>query len=249
MTDLPVRSASAHSVAEDTLAVVSPPGPKQTAVYVYETPVRIWHWLNALCLIVLFVSGYFIGAPPPTLSGEASDHFFFGYIRMAHFAAGQVLIVLFVMRVFWAFRGNHHARQLFYLPLFRGRWWAEMWHEIKWYLFLTRTPKKYVGHNPLATLAMFVLFLLPLMFMMLTGGALYAEGALAGSWWDTVFGWIIPLLGGSMQVHTLHRLGMWVLIGFAMIHVYVAIREDIMSRQSLISTMISGWRTFKDDKP
>ena len=29
-------------------------------------------------------------------------------------------------------------------------------------------------------------------------------------------------------------------------HVYVAIREDIMSRQSLISTMISGYRMFKD---
>ena len=27
---------------------------------------------------------------------------------------------------------------------------------------------------------------------------------------------------------------------------YAAIREDIMSRQSLISTMISGWRMFKD---
>jgi Ni/Fe-hydrogenase 1 B-type cytochrome subunit len=42
---------------------------------------------------------------------------------------------------------------------------------------------------------------------------------------------------------------MWYLITFIMIHVYVAIREDIMSRQSLISTMISGWRMFKDDKP
>jgi Ni/Fe-hydrogenase 1 B-type cytochrome subunit len=28
----------------------------------------------------------------------------------------------------------------------------------------------------------------------------------------------------------------------------VAVREDIMSRQSLVSTMISGWRYFKDDK-
>ena len=27
---------------------------------------------------------------------------------------------------------------------------------------------------------------------------------------------------------------------------FAAIREDIMSRQSLISTMISGWRMFKD---
>jgi Ni/Fe-hydrogenase 1 B-type cytochrome subunit len=32
-------------------------------------------------------------------------------------------------------------------------------------------------------------------------------------------------------------------------HVYAAIREDIMSRQSMVSTMLSGWRLFKDDKP
>jgi Ni/Fe-hydrogenase 1 B-type cytochrome subunit len=31
--------------------------------------------------------------------------------------------------------------------------------------------------------------------------------------------------------------------------VYAALREDIMSRQSLVSTMLSGWRMFKDDKP
>jgi len=29
----------------------------------------------------------------------------------------------------------------------------------------------------------------------------------------------------------------------------VAVREDIMSRQSIISSMISGWRMFKDDRP
>ena len=49
-----------------------------------------------------------------------------------------------------------------------------------------------------------------------------------------------------MQVHNLHRLGMWIMMTFAAIHIYAAIREDIMSRQSLISTMISGWRMFKD---
>ena len=30
--------------------------------------------------------------------------------------------------------------------------------------------------------------------------------------------------------------------------IYAAIREDIMSRQSMVSTMISGHRTFKDDR-
>jgi Ni/Fe-hydrogenase 1 B-type cytochrome subunit len=34
-----------------------------------------------------------------------------------------------------------------------------------------------------------------------------------------------------------------------MVHIYAAVREDIMSRQSIVSTMISGWRTFKDERP
>ncbi|MDR3494886.1 MAG: Ni/Fe-hydrogenase, b-type cytochrome subunit, partial [Ancalomicrobiaceae bacterium] len=34
----------------------------------------------------------------------------------------------------------------------------------------------------------------------------------------------------------------------AMLHIYAAIREDIMSRQTMISTMISGERQFRDDR-
>jgi Ni/Fe-hydrogenase 1 B-type cytochrome subunit len=56
-------------------------------------------------------------------------------------------------------------------------------------------------------------------------------------------------MGGSMAVHTWHHLGMWAILIFVIIHVYAAIREDIMSRQSMVSTMISGMRTFKDDDP
>jgi len=39
---------------------------------------------------------------------------------------------------------------------------------------------------------------------------------------------------------------MWLTLIFVMLHVYAAIREDIMARQSIVSTMISGYRTFKD---
>ena len=34
--------------------------------YVWKLPVRIWHWVNALCMVVLAVTGYFIGSPPPS---------------------------------------------------------------------------------------------------------------------------------------------------------------------------------------
>jgi Ni/Fe-hydrogenase 1 B-type cytochrome subunit len=223
---------------------------RQTSVYVYEAPVRIWHWVNALAITVLVVTGYLIASPLPSMQiGEATDQFVFGYIRFAHFAAAMLLTVGFLGRAYWAIFGNHHARQLFTLPLLKRHWWSEVWFEIKWYLFLEKKPKKYVGHNPLAQLAMFMFITLGVSFMIVTGFALYGEGLGAGSWADRLFGWVIPLAGGSQMVHSLHHLGMWWIVIFMIVHVYVAIREDIMSRQSIVSTMISGHRTFKDDDP
>ena len=223
---------------------------RQTSVYVYEAPVRIWHWVNAAAITVLCVTGYLIASPLPSMQiGEATDQFVFGYIRFAHFAAAMVMTVGFLGRAYWAIFGNHHARQLFTLPLLKAHWWSEVWFEIKWYLFLEKKPKKYVGHNPLAQLAMFMFITLGVSFMIVTGFALYGEGLGAGSWADRMFGWVIPLAGGSQMVHSLHHLGMWWIVIFMIVHIYVAIREDIMSRQSIVSTMISGHRTFKDDDP
>lgn len=31
--------------------------------YIYEAPVRLWHWITALSIVVLAVTGYFIGHP------------------------------------------------------------------------------------------------------------------------------------------------------------------------------------------
>lgn len=222
---------------------------RQSSVYVYEAPVRIWHWVNASAILVLCVTGYFIGSPPPSAGQhEAYDQFLFGYIRFAHFAAGMILTVGFLGRIYWAIFGNHHARQLFYLPVLNGHWWREIWFEIRWYLFLENEPKKYIGHNPLAQLAMFFFITLGTSFMIVTGMALYAEGAGQGSLYDDLFGWLIGLAGNTQRLHTLHHLGMWWIVIFMIVHIYVAIREDIMSRQSIVSTMISGHRTFKDDR-
>jgi Ni/Fe-hydrogenase 1 B-type cytochrome subunit len=76
--------------------------------YVWEAPVRIWHWIMALAMVVLAVTGYLIGSPPPAIGGEAYDHFMFGYIRFAHFAAAYLFAVTFVLRVVWAFFGNRY---------------------------------------------------------------------------------------------------------------------------------------------
>ena len=235
---------------EDVTANVDTTHQIQEAVYVYEAPLRLWHWVNALAIVVLALTGYFIGSPLPSVPGEASDNFLMGYIRFAHFTAGYILIVGFLLRIYWAIVGNHHAHQVFLPKFWSARWWGEVYHEIKWYSFLEKEPKKYIGHNPLATLVMHLMFVWALVFMMVTGLALYGEGAGMDSWQFQYFSaWVIPLFGNSQDVHTFHRLGMWYITCFVLIHVYVAIREDIMSRQSIVSTMISGWRTFKDNRP
>ncbi len=219
----------------------------EPAVYVYEAPVRIWHWINASAILVLAVTGYFIGSPLPAQPGEASDNFLMGYIRFAHFAAAYVFLIGFLGRIYWAFVGNHHAREILAPPLLKASFWGGVWHEAKWYLFLAKEPRKYTGHNPLAALVMHIMFVWAAIFMIVTGLALYGEGEGFDSWQHALFSsWIIPLFGQSQDVHTYHHLVMWVIISFVIIHVYVAIREDIMSRQSIVSSMISGWRTFKD---
>lgn len=47
-------------------------------------------------------------------------------------------------------------------------------------------------------------------------------------------------MGGSRAMHGIHQLGVWAILVFLIIHIFAAIREDIMSCQSMVSTMISG---------
>ncbi|MDD0839096.1 Ni/Fe-hydrogenase, b-type cytochrome subunit [Curvibacter sp. HBC61] len=238
-------SPSAHAtVDQDALELQR--GQTIKSVYVYEVPVRLWHWINALAITILCITGYFIGSPLPTMPGEASANYLMGYIRFAHFAAGYIMAVGLVGRTYWALVGNHHAKELFWVPVFQKAYWAGAFSMLRWYLFMIPKPNQYVGHNPLARFAMFFVYLLLSVFMIVTGFALYGEGAQMGSWQDRMFGWVIPLLGQSQDVHTWHHLGMWGIVVFVMLHIYAAIREDIMGRQSIVSTMISGHRTFKE---
>ena len=216
-------------------------------VYVYEGPVRLWHWLNAMSIAILAVTGYLIASPLPSVPGEASEHFLMGYIRFTHFAAAYVFAIGFMARAYWALVGNHHAQQLFRLPLTNKQWWAGLLHELRWYFFLEKLPMKHVGHNPLAHLIMFLSITLGGAFMIVTGFALYGEGAQEGHWTHTLFtSWVIPLFGQSQAVHSWHHLMAWAIVTFVIVHVYAALREEVMSRQTMISAMISGTRTFRD---
>ncbi|MBL7793962.1 MAG: cytochrome b/b6 domain-containing protein, partial [Saprospiraceae bacterium] len=37
-------------------------------VFVWQLPVRVYHWLNALVIVALCATGYLIGSPPAIMS-------------------------------------------------------------------------------------------------------------------------------------------------------------------------------------
>jgi Ni/Fe-hydrogenase 1 B-type cytochrome subunit len=216
-------------------------------VYVYEAPVRIWHWVTMVCIMVLAVTGYFIGAPPPAIGGEATYSFLFGWIRTVHFVTAMILIVAFLVRVYWVFAGNHHARMIFLPPLWSVNLWKGLVGDIRDYLFIGKTESRWVGHNPLALLAMFFMFVLGMVVLIFTGLGLYAQAYGWGSGWMQAFGWVTALLGTPQAVRTVHHLAMWYMLLFAVVHMYMVFRQDIMSRATIISTMINGIRMWKDE--
>jgi Ni/Fe-hydrogenase 1 B-type cytochrome subunit len=213
-------------------------------VYVYEAPVRLAHWIFAIAIVVLAITGYLIGDPIAIQQGEAVHSFFFGWIRTIHFIAGYVLAITFVVRLYWVFVGNKSARSIFIPPLWSFRWWKGLFGQATYYLFVGKE-RLWVGHNPLAQAAMFFMFVLGVIFMILTGFALYAEQWGWGLTPMNLFGWQFKLLEQPQMVRTLHHLGMWYVLLFVMVHVYMVFREDIMSGESVIGTMINGIRMWK----
>jgi Ni/Fe-hydrogenase 1 B-type cytochrome subunit len=214
-------------------------------LYVFEVPVRVWHLTHALSIVVLAVTGYLITHPLASPEGEASEHFLMGDLRMIHFIAAYVFAIGFAVRIYWALVGNRYSRELFYLPVWRGHWWREFFEEVKYYLFLRREAPLTAGHNPLAQTAMWLFNTILGLFMIFTGFALYGEGLGAGSWADRWFGWVIPMLGESQSVRMWHTLGMWLFIMFSILHIYMALRANVMGQQSSVKTIVNGWRTYK----
>jgi Ni/Fe-hydrogenase 1 B-type cytochrome subunit len=113
------------------------------------------------------------------------------------------------------------------------------------HLFLRPDDARWVGHNPLALASMFAMFVLGTIVSIITGLGLYAQSSGWGSGWMNAFGWVTVLLGTPQAVRTVHHLAMWYMLLFALVHVYMAFRQDIMGRSTIISTMVNGIRMWK----
>ncbi|MFW6084268.1 MAG: cytochrome b/b6 domain-containing protein, partial [Gemmatimonadota bacterium] len=122
-------------------------------VYIWQWPIRAMHWVAALSLVALVVTGFYIGEPYFMTGGEASDHYLMGTMRFVHFAAAGLFVATGIVRVYWLFAGNKYERFAALFPV-RPRDWKNLVEQVKHYLMLrsARAPH-YLGHNPLQQLS------------------------------------------------------------------------------------------------
>lgn len=209
-------------------------------LYVWEFPVRLYHWVNALAIFTLAVTGYIIGAPPALQSGsEASFGYWFGTVRFIHFTSGFVFFFNFLFRIYWGFVGNQFAAWRNFIPLAKSQW-KEMRDVLRIdILQVKEKPLPSIGHNSLAGLTYFLMFL-AFLFQVVTGFGLYH--AMSDFWLTNLFGWIIPLMGGDFAVRQWHHLMMWFFVVFSMVHVYLVFYHDYIEARGVTSSMVGGWK-------
>ncbi len=224
-------------------------------VYVWESPVRVFHWTNALSMLTLGVTGFIIADPPAIISGaEASNQYWFGITRFVHFIAAYIFTMGMIYRLIWAFFGNKYANWKAFFP-YNKKGMKNLKHVLKIDVFL-QNPKKLdysgiaIGHNSLAAISYSFLFIL-MAIQIFTGFGLYSDNA---TWFlPKLFAWVVPLLGGDAQARLIHHIIMWLMAMFIVIHVYLVMYHDWLEERGEISSMFGGYKfvrkeRVKDDK-
>ena len=219
-------------------------------VYVWELPVRIFHWLNVLALFVLVLTGFLIANPPALLSSaEATNLHSFGIIRFLHFTAAYIFLFVMILRVYWAFVGNRFASWRAFWP-FTKKNWNNFWHVMKIDVMLMNekeedVTKISIGHNSVATLSYLVMFVLAIV-QVLTGFGLYSD---MSTWWlPKMFTWVVPFFGGDFLVRSIHHTSMWLFIFFAMVHVYLVFYHDWLEGRGEVSSIFGGYKFVSDER-
>jgi Ni/Fe-hydrogenase 1 B-type cytochrome subunit len=214
-------------------------------VYVWEIPVRFYHWLNFLAVVVLSVTGYLIGRPLAIQrAAEASFSYWFGTVRFLHFAAAYVFFFNFLFRIYWGFAGNRFASWKNFI-IHRREQVREIGEVLKVDILQARVkPMDTIGHNALAGFTYFLVFL-AFLFQSLTGFGMYS--AMSDAWLPRFFAWVVPLMGGDFAVRQWHHAFMWLFILFAIVHVYLVFYHDYVEGRGVISSMAGGWKFIEKE--
>jgi len=205
--------------------------------YVWQWPVRIAHWVNALCILTLSITGIYIG--DPFSIAASSTAYLMGWMRLVHFVAAYLLLMSVITRIIWMFIGNQHASWRAFIPWITPKGRENFFRMLRYYTFTGNNISHESGHNPVAATAYLGIYFL-LIIQIVSGFALYGQFS-PGGFWDSAFGWLLPIVG-NQYLRLGHHAVMWLLIGFFINHIYSAWLMDIKQKNGTMSGIFSGYR-------
>jgi len=214
-------------------------------VFVWELPVRIFHWLNALVILALIITGFYIGDPLAVISSnEPATLFTMGWVKTVHFVAAYIFFFNFLFRIYWGFVGNKYADWKNFIPT-NKKYFQGMWQVLKMDILMLRGKEHMaVGHNQVAGFTYFITFILFLV-QCLTGFGLYAE--MSDFWFARLWAWVPSLFGGEILLRQIHHWAMWFFILFTVVHVYLVFYHDYVEGRGEVSSMFGGWKFIEEE--
>ena len=242
--------------------VASARAPPKYTYFRHSLAVRILHWINAVALVVLFMSGLQIFNAHPALNwGKSSYSGASPFFELAHgfpswmtlpggqwLAMGRrwhlffawILIMNGLLYVAYSIASRHLSKDL--APSHSD--WRSIGRSIRDHLLL-RHPRGEAArrYNVLQKLTYLLVIFGLLPFVMLMGWALSPR-------LDTVIpGWV-DIVGGRQSARTLHFLAAWALVAFVLVHVFeVAISGVVNNLRSMITGRYVIEKEHADGRP
>lgn len=166
-------------------------------ILIWDLPTRVFHWCLVLC---------FAGA---ILTQDSEKY------RLFHVTFGYTMMGLVVFRLLWGLIGTRYSRFSSFVFGFSS---------IKGYLFslLKNRPLHYLGHNPLGSLAIY-LILTVILGISATGYCIFND--LGANWLSEA-----------------HEIFANVLIAVVVIHVLGVVISGYLHQENLVRSMITGFK-------
>jgi Ni/Fe-hydrogenase 1 B-type cytochrome subunit len=197
-------------------------------VKVWDGAVRGTHWVMALSVIVLAVTGSLLG------SGLVGDDVLFDVLRDdLHLPCAHLLAVALVVRVFLLFTSTGPAGWRDCVP--RGAQWQAVTGMLRFYLTWTRSPlPAYYTHNP--AWGPLYLALFAVLCAQLASGLIIEFSAVRR---------VLHVTPGDALAF--HQVGHSIISTFLIVHLVAVFLHDWKGTGSEISAMVSGHKVFVVD--
>ena len=248
-------AAFEEPVEEQPLA----PSPRRVA-YRHRLPTRLWHWINALTVLVMLMSGMMIfNAHPHLYWGQFGANFdhpwlsfrgrpFPGWAtipstynlaagRRWHLAFAWVLSIGLIAFLVASLINRHAQRDL--APTRDEVRPRHIWHDVREHARLRfPTGDAALRYNILQKLSYVAVIFILLPLMVLTGLAM--SPAMDASW-----PWLLYLFGGRQSARSIHFICAAALLGFIIVHLVMVLLAGPINE---IGSMISGYFRVPPDR-